>query len=293
MNHRELWKMIDEVLNPESAQTTLDIYKYIDSHKRAVVARSESAEFIKIFGDFFHELNIVISYLNLVPKNNWKRHKKIQYLLYPEVMKTLHRALEDTTDGYYEEAMMLLRSVYETFLRIAFLSCYPENWEAIFYNRKNKMNFEVTGFVKNHLKLKCDFIYGVMSDVHHSKKQKNLSSLIRRSKSNINEPIRIEYRGNKKLLWRSFNYTIFSLCCLFHAMMSIFLDDFDKNDQLKVREERLKKIDLILLGLIETNPDVEFASLAKDIKKVGEIIKSADSGEDWKKIDLHIQPNLE
>ncbi|MGH7908721.1 MAG: hypothetical protein ACRENW_02590 [Thermodesulfobacteriota bacterium] len=282
MNHKELEKMIDEVLNTEAAQTTLDIYKYIGLHR--TIAQREAGKFIKYFEDFFDELNIAIQYLNFVPKKTWEMHKSIQYLLYPEAMKTLHRAFEDTIDGYYDEAMMLLRSVYETSLRILFLSCYPKEWEAIFFDRKNKMNFKVTGFAKDHLKLDWDFIYRIMSKIHHSKVTKNLSSLIRRSKPNTNDPIIIEYRVDKELLWMAINFITFNLCCLFHVMMSIFKDDFDKHDNLKVRMDRLKKIDQILLGLIEANPKEKFASLAKDLKKVGKIIKYADSGKDWKKI---------
>ncbi len=286
MDCKELEKLIDEVLKPEPAQTTFDIYNYIDEHR--IIVQDEVGKFMKYFEDFFDELNIVIQYLNYVPKKNWKMHKSVQYLLYPEVMKTLHRAFEDAIDGYYDEAIMLLRSVYETFLRIVFLSCYPREWEAIFFDRKNKMNFNVTNFVKDHLNLEWSFVYRIMSKVHHSKVHKNLTSLIEISKPNNKGLIIMEYGLDKKLLYMAVNFITFNLCCLFHVMMSIFGDDLHSYDKLKTRITRLKKIDRILLGLIETNPREKFSSIAKDLRKVGEIIKSADSGKDWKKIALKV-----
>ncbi len=68
MDCKELEKLIDEVLKPEPAQTTFDIYNYIDEHR--IIVQDEVGKFMKYFEDFFDELNIVIQYLNYVPKKN-------------------------------------------------------------------------------------------------------------------------------------------------------------------------------------------------------------------------------
>ncbi len=282
LSEKEVESLLNEVLSPDPARTTLEIYEFISLHR--VKIESEIGRFLKYFEDFFDEINIVIQLLNFVPKENWKMHKAIQYLLYPEAMKTLHRAFEDLIDGYYDESLMLVRSVYETFLRIVFLSCYPTEWEAVFFDRKNKMNFNVTSFVKDHLKVNLDLVYRFTSKVHHSKIHKNLQSLVERSKPNTGNPIRLEYKGDRKSMEISVNFLTLVLACLFHSMISIFGEDFHGYLKLEDRIARLMRIDRILLSLVALHPKEKFASFSGGLEKIGEIIRAADSGKDWKQI---------
>ena len=284
INNQELEILINEVLSPNPSQTTLDIYEYVQKHR--IFIQSQFGQFLKYFEDFFDEMNIVIQLLNFVPKKTWKMNKSIQYLFYPGAMKTLHRAFEDLTDGYYDEALMLVRSVYETFLRIVFLSCYPNEWVAVFYIRRNKMNFKVTGFVKDDLKLDWGYIYRLMSKVYHSKIHKNLSSLVERAQSKTLNPIIMQYSLDDEFMVIAVNNLALVLGCLFHVMISIFKDDFHSYPKLKERIMRLEKIDQILLGLIAGHPKEKFASLSEGLIKIGEIIRTADSGKDWKKVVL-------
>lgn len=90
----------------------------------------------------------------------------------------------------------------------------------------------------------------------------------------------LEYFWDKKAMAMSVNNITLTLSCLFHAMTSIFKEDLQNYPDLV----KVNKIDLVLLGIIEDNSEESFSALSKDIQKIGEIIKTADSGEDWEKI---------
>ena len=180
---------IQQLLSDKPSKTSLDIYSYIHKHKELFLLKF--GNHVKQFEDFFDELNLIIQFLNFVPKEQWGKSKGSQYLLYPETMKTLHRAFEDTIDGYYDEAMILNRSVYESFLRIVFASRHSQDYESIFTSIKGKVAFNVTNFVKDDLKLDWGFLYRIMSAIHHSKKHKHLKRLT--DPNEQAKPIILEY----------------------------------------------------------------------------------------------------
>jgi len=278
MDKNELNQLINEVRNTEVSKTSLDILEFVTQHKAKVM--SEFYPYIKNFEDYFHELTLVIDYINYIPKNNWKNHKGIQYLFFPHALKTLHCSFENSIDGYYDESIMLCRSAFESFLRIVFLSCYPSDWESVFVDKKGERQFNVTSFTKEHLKINWEFIYKIMCWTSHSNIFRSGLKLKEKFEEQNATKISLEYSWDKDNMAMSINNVILTLTCLFHAMFSIFEKDLIKYSDLS----KVQKINNILIGVIETNPKENFASLAKDIKKIGEIIKVADSGEDWKKI---------
>lgn len=282
MNNDELEKLLSELKQPGPSEVSVNIYDYIGKHRPYVF--NKIGRFIKIFEDFFHETTLTIHYLNFVPKNDWSKHKAIQFLLYPESLKTLHRAFEDVLDGYYDEAMMLNRSVYETFLRIVFLSCYPNEWEAIFYKRPDRMKFDVTSLTQDHLKVDWKSLYKIMSLISHSKVGKILKKLIKISQRQEKVIVELEYSPDDTSLFMAVNILTFNLCILFHSLTAIFSEDFNRHPELQKRSGRLFEIDKALLGMIEANPKVKFSSRARDIRKIGDIIKTADAGGDWRHV---------
>ncbi|MBI2083735.1 MAG: hypothetical protein HYT76_09270 [Deltaproteobacteria bacterium] len=280
MSTTKTQQLLDELLSKDPAKTSLDIYSFIQQHKRLFLEKF--GNFVKQFEDLFNELNLIIQLLNYVPKDGWKQSKGAQYLLYPETMKTLHRAFEDTIDGYYDEAMILNRSVYETFLRVVFASCYPSDYESIFVPIAGKRAFNVTNFVKDDLKLNWEFLYSIMSAIHHSKKTKHLRRM--NDPSQQKNPIILEYESSEDGMAMCVNITCFNLTCLFHAIASIFETDFPNHPDLKLRIDRIHKIDEALLGIIEANPKKDFSNLSSDIRKIGMIIKASGQNQDWKKV---------
>lgn len=278
---QEIDKLIQETQSNKAAKTTLDIYKYINKHQSFVIR--EFKGYIKYFEDYFDVLNNTISNLNFIPKENWPQYKSLSYLMFPETLKTLHRAFEDTVAGYYEEAVILLRNVYETYIRMIFIICYPKDYEAIFTNRKHKRNFNLTNFVKDDLHFDWEFLYRFMSYVSHSKMHLILMRLIKLSKKEDRNPIRLEYKYDRDAISRPMNLSTFLLYVLFNFMLETFRDDFNNS---RIKEEdilKMSKIDKTLRGILESLPN-KFSSIVKDIDKVGKIIHAVKQRKDWNNI---------
>lgn len=277
---KELDELIKETQSDSAARTTSDIYKYIERHTSVVVSQFKG--YVKYFEDYFDVLNDVISKLNYAPKKEWPQYKSLQYLMFPETMKTLHRAFEDIVAGYYEEAVILLRSVYEAYVKMIFIACYPEDYEAIFINRKHKRNFNLTNFIKDDLHLDWEFIYRLMSYTSHSKTHLILMRLIKLSKGEDKNLIRLEYKYDKDAISRPINLSTFLLYALLNTMLLTFKDDFDNSKIDKNYSIKIVKIDKVLRGIIESLPN-KFSSIISDIDKIDNILEAVKQGKDWKK----------
>ena len=105
------------------------MYLKIENHKIEFLNKHD--EFVKLFSCFFENMGYIIHTLNVTKKENWSQSKCYQYLIFPEAVKTLHCAVEITINGYYDEAVILMRSVFEHFLSLVFLSKYPDNIEGL------------------------------------------------------------------------------------------------------------------------------------------------------------------
>lgn len=281
MDDADLKKLLEELISDDPSATSTDIYSFISNHKHLTL--THYGAFINQFEDLFHVINTIVYLLNFVPKTEWKDHKTIQYLLYPEALKTLHCAFEIGLNGYYDESLMLVRSAYETFVRIVYVSCNPSDYDSIFVKIKDRPKFIVTNFVEDDLKVDWRWIYHLLSAVTHSKKHKAFSA----RKSLIEGPkkeIQLEYEFSEQGMHMFINLLTFVFACLFHAMRTIFDTDFPATKELADRVERVSKIDDLLLGIIEKNPSSKFGDIAKDLRKIGEIIRAADSGKDWSTI---------
>lgn len=277
----ELEQLIEETQRDSPAKTSMDIYTYIEKHKEFVVNRFGG--YLKYFEDYFDVLNDIINRLNFAPKKLWPQYKSVMYLMFPETMKTLHRAFEDIVAGYYDEAMILLRSVYETYIKMIFIACYPDDYEAIFKDRKNKRNFNLTNFLKDDLNLDWGFIYRIMSYVAHSKIHIVLARLIKLSKKEDRNPIRLEYGYNEEAISRPINISTFLLCGLFNMMLTIFKGDFKDSQIDQNYSIRIVKIDKVLRKTLERFSN-KFKSIVKDIDKVDMIFEEIKSGRNWKKV---------
>jgi|GEM_PF-6181227 len=276
MKKDELEKLIEETQEAEPAQTTLDILQYVKKHRALVL--NEFGKYIKYFEDYFDVLNMEIKALNYSEKKAWPNHKRIQYLMFPETLKTLHRAFEDIVDGYYDEATMLLRSVYETYIKIIFLSSYPENWHIIFFSKKGEKKFNLTNFVEVELKLDWKFMYRAMSHIYHAKTYRNFNRIVEMSQGKHSE-IALKYDYNEKDISMPLNISTFLLYALFHFALISFGKDLGNINISNDKILRINKIDKALRGIMDASRN-SFSHMGIDIDKIDLIISGKKSIQD-------------
>lgn len=271
MKPNDLEKLITNFYQTDPAKTSLDIYAFKSEHRTKVLY--EYGKFVKNFEDFFEEINFLIQYLNYAEKKSWTQSKGYQYLVLPETIKTLHCAFEIAIDGYYDETIILIRCVFENFLRLVFLSKYPDNIEGIIVSKKRKglIQFNATHVVEHILKLDSSWLYSLMSSITHGKKPKMLRELTARS-TGKQSAIILEYQSDKDSIASCINLFMLMQHLILRSMMVIFSSEIQTTNQLQPRLERIKSADTILELIQTTNSNAHFRTYVNKLMKNAAII---------------------
>lgn len=268
---KELQRLYDSIYNKGPAKTTLDIYRYANIHKNLVLKKWNI--YIKSFEDCFDALSNTINELNYVEKNSWPPNKGIQYMLYPETLKTLHCSFEVMCNGYYEEALILQRSVYETYLAMLFTAYYPSDCESVLYTVKGKRVFNVSNFLADNLKVDWGFIYRVCSYSAHRKKHTHSERLIQISKGMFKKAHTLTFEYDEEAITRPLNMLFFLQYVLTHFLIIVFENDISKRLQPKI-VLRLKNMDRFLRAIMEGTPN-KYAKIPADVDKIDSLITLA------------------
>lgn len=262
------------------ADTSLGIHGFIEAHRNLTVPKFKG--YVKDFEDCFEVLGALVRTLNYVKKEKWPQERAIQFILFPECLKTLHRGFEDTLDGYYDEAEMLHRSVFETILRIAFASCYPADWEAVLYDRDGQRSFKVTPFFRDDLKLDWVYLYSTMCRISHSKTHIHIPLIGKISRGEKHDEITLEYKFDEKYIWLPMNTSVFLLFGLLSLALALFLEDLEAAGAKAADIQRAKDGRAILRHHVLGNSNEKFQRLVKDIERIERVIAACKAGKDWK-----------
>ena len=94
-------------------------------------------------------------------------YKSIQFMIAVNSQKSLYSAYKLFKAGMYDDAVATLRIVYESFLRITFISLNQEHpYNAIVRKPEEGAEFNATGLVKDQLKLDWTH-YSILSNFAH------------------------------------------------------------------------------------------------------------------------------
>jgi hypothetical protein len=168
---------------------------WVEEHLPAeVVVSTTQAErehfesFKKDYGRFVAQFEVeyaalvkVIDDINFVERSSWPDHRAVQYVLAAYNVKTFYSAVDRLARGYYEDCITLTRSLYETFARVLYISCHPDNaYSALVFNPpKGVRKFNLTNFLRDELGLDRGSQYAIMSTFAHSNSYLSLVALRR------------------------------------------------------------------------------------------------------------------
>jgi hypothetical protein len=132
-----------------------------------------STEYGRFVGQFeiqFSALASVVDQLNFVDKSAWPQHRPLQYVLVAYNLRSFVSALDRLARGYYEDCFAITRGLYETFVRLMWMSCHSEQaFVAVVRNAPAGLpQFNVTNFLRDQLKLEWGSQYSVLSAFAHS-----------------------------------------------------------------------------------------------------------------------------
>lgn len=253
--------------------------------------RDHVTRFMREYGRWCTQFEVEYSALvqllhqvNFIDKSSWQPHRSLQYMLFSYNAETFFSAFDRLLRGHYEDSITLTRSLYETFVRGLFMSCYPATATSALLSAsdvpKGVRKFNLTNFLRDDLHLKWGRQYGLMSRFAHSNSFGVLQAVERATKGE-SEPERfgVVVRFDPVLAEAAPVFLQFVL--LSHLRFSVerlaSTASVPNTDVLTMAREAVSFLDY---GL-RHHPKPYWRAVAEDLDVVFEMLDIADRGGDW------------
>lgn len=212
-------------LNLEPANVVSKVQEYENKHQEKV--DQELGGFANHFEIGFDQLVKLIELVNYVEKKTWSTARTVQFLAVKNNLAPLYSSYNRLISGFYGDALILLRTVYETMLRILFIS-YMDCDPYIPFVRNvpdGKPKFNVTNFTRDHLKVEWGSIYRMLSTFAHSNSYDTLADARKLHEQGHTEVIGFNLEYDEEMMSAPANLTYFLLWGLFKLSLPLFLSE--------------------------------------------------------------------
>jgi hypothetical protein len=283
----DLRDRLDKLCRESNTDVVKDIQNFQEKH---------FAKFSKEYGRFLEQYEMFYSALvglthavNYYDKSKWPQHRALQFTLAAHSQKQLYTAYFLLYQGFYEDSITLIRSAYETFLRVLFISCNPKHSWNVFGNKEGGPQFNATNFVTEELKLDWP-TYRLMSSFAHSNKVDVLEDIVKVSKEAQKEPIALRLKYDEKKLGVAVNYLQFLMLVFLKLLNEVFIADYSSHKQraeIQAEFDKAKEYAELLMQTMETHTNNEtWRAVAKDLKDIFKLIHAMEknSDQDWKNV---------
>jgi hypothetical protein len=231
LSKEDVNNLINEMLKNSEfpSKIVLGVKSYEESHTKLIIEK-----FSRYIGCFEHGFDLLVNLVlvvNYLDKKLWRLpHKTIQILLLKNSLYPLYSAFDRLLKGFYTDSTILLRVTYESFIRMLYISYYPDNpyISVIHKSQKGQRKFNLTDFLKNTLKVDWNFIYDISSSFSHSYKYQTLTEAIDIHQYGQKGLIcfKLEYDEEKASL--SMNFSMFLIWCLVKFSRLLFINPKDE-----------------------------------------------------------------
>jgi len=277
---KQLSEEISSLLNNAPSSISLKISELEKDNTKRML--KDYGNFIKQFEDFFDLLVTLFDQVNYIKKDDWPEQRSKQFITIAHNLQTLYCAFDLTVRGHHAEAIILIRTVYETFIKVVYLSCYPEAGYSVFYKKKDgTKEFNLTNFLNHELKLNRDNIYMVMSVMAHSKGYLIIKEAAEIASNGQNEKIGLRIKYDKKNMEMAINYLYFLLWMFLKITIDLFIKD-KINKKAEPLLEKAKKVEKALEKIFIGHPGESWKTINTDIAYIFKVIELAENGQDWK-----------
>ena len=275
-----LKKRFDELCDTEPSQVILDTKRHEQGHFKKV--SKEYGRFMAQF-DLFYDLIVKITGgVNYIEKSNWPKHRSVQFMLIVHNLKSIYSSFDRLVKGFYEDSIVLNRPAYEAFIKVIYITCYPDDPLSVVSGRKSSSGrkFNLTNFVKDELKLGWRD-YRLFSIISHAKAYSVLTEATKISREGQKEPIALEFKFDEELFELGANYVIFLLLVYLKIIVCLFTTSYN---QILKKEMVEKAKELIVLGeeAISLHPKDYWPHVIKDIEDIFKMIEEVEGGKNWK-----------
>lgn len=259
----------------------IELLQYEEHHREQVLH-----DYGRLFNQFeahYTALVQLIDQVNFIDRSSWPQHRTVQYILMSYNLKPFWSAVDRLTKGFYEDALTLLRGLYETFLRVVFVSCHSGDPWGVLVNKppKGTPAFNMTNFVRDELELQWLSKYAIMSVFAHSNALQALEALKRASeRQGEPERFRLSFEYDTKLVELAAAFLQFLLLVYLRFGLERLVGDSEPHDHEQLTTAR-ESLALLTYGLVD-HPKEYWKGVAEDLDFLFQMLEFADRGEDWR-----------
>lgn len=203
MKEKEIDWYIKEMLKYDKGEKNVvaNVIEFKKSHINWFIGRFNRG-FIKYFEIAFDSIIESNYQINFEDKTERPEQRTIQWLLIKNNLMTLYWAFELLTAWSYVDSLILIRSLFESLIKLIYLSHFPDQKEQVIIPIPWTKQFNLTKFQE---KLGIDWSYKLLSTYSHSNwyhTLKEISSIVKEWEKN---PIEIVLEKNEDEASRALN----------------------------------------------------------------------------------------
>lgn len=270
------------VLRHQPVATAADLAEFERQHLAEF-----HAEFGRLAAYFDVSFDILVSLVeevNYVDKATWPQHRALQFMLLSHNMKAFVSAFDRLCKGYYEDSIALARGPYETFARLMFMSCHKDAPYGALFDKTppGTASFNLTGFLRDELRLDWASIYSTMSVFAHSNVPAVLRSLDRNNKR-VGAPERfgLTFEDDEVTLGVAAIFLPFLLLVYSRFVVERLIGDAQLRDPhlLHSANESIAWLEVVVEG---DGDKPLWTSVRADLDYLFDLLELADGGGDWR-----------
>ena len=284
----DLIARLDAMTSASDTSQMENIQKYQAQH--LAFMHKNYGRFMSQYEMFFCAMTSYSHNINYLDKKGWPINRGFQFVIATSSLKQFHSAYLLLCNGAYEDAITIYRSIYESFLRIVFVSCHPEcPYNAYSAAGQTGTKFNATSLVKYELKLDWT-TYHITSAFAHSNMYKVMGDMIELSTGKEPKPIALTYELDEDMIGMITNFANFLLTIyldIYDQLFTVDISNHKEKDTIKPHIDQLHEYALICHEALRThNANEYWRQTAVDIEHIFELIKSMDTdpSQDWKKV---------
>ena len=274
----DLIARLDKLVSESDTSQISNIQDYQSKHTNYM--RQNYGRYVEQFEMFFCAMADYSHNINYLDKRAWPSTRGLQFIIATRSLKQFYSAHELLLNGVYEDAIALLRSNYESFLRIIFISCNPDYAaNAYRYRGQSGPRFNATNLIENELTLDWN-TYNITSVFAHSNMYNVMGDVDGIAKGQA-KAINLDYELDDDMISMVINLMNFLLDIYLSAYDQLFTIDISKHKGKEVIQHHLDKLHeyaLICHESLKSHSANEYwRKTAIDLEHIFELIKTMDA----------------
>lgn len=283
---KNLIDRLDALTNISDTVQIENIQNY--QHQHVLYMGREYGRFMNQFEMFFCAMTDYAHNINYLDKKGWPINRGFQFVIMTTSLKQLYSAYDLLNHGAYEDAITVLRSAYESFLRVVFVSIHPEcPYNAYKAPDQTGAKFNATDLIKDELKLDWTK-YNITSAFAHSNMYQVMGDMIDIGIEKKQKPITLTYKQDKEMIGLITNFMNFLCTAYLTAYDQLFTVDISTHkgkEKLQPHLDKMHEYALISHEALKTHDaNLYWRQTAVDLENIFELMKTIDKDQslNWK-----------